>query len=217
MRLRLSDLDIKVHKVVAETGSVTVPTSADDTETISYEGSATFFIEGAAKIGLMDIAPGKDSPFIPGDIDDDLLLPAFTAFVAQQGAVPYARVINNTLVGRGGDLFDGNGTGDVGIVVEDNASPTIMNNIISNFGVGIRSDFSANDSAQQRPTFLGNDFPIDQNAFGPANFEDNDQIFLPTAATDSSDSELPEFSLPNATSTKTSSASSRSSARGRRS
>ena len=172
--LRLSDLDIKVHKIEAPDNIVTVPTSDTDTEDIEFSDSASFFIEGAVKIGLMDIAPGKRSPFIPGSIDPDLLLPYFTAFIAQQGSVPYARVVNNTLVGRGGSLFDGNGVGDVGIVVEDNASPTILNNIVSNFAVGIRSDFSANDGGQDRYTFLGNDFPIEQDGFTAANFADNE-------------------------------------------
>ncbi len=99
-----------IHKVVADSQVVAVPTSATETDDIAFSGSATFFIEGAAKIGLIDVSAGKDSPFIAGDIDNgDLPLPMFTAFIAQQGSVPYARVLNNTLVGRGGDLFDGNG------------------------------------------------------------------------------------------------------------
>ena len=91
-------------------------------------------------------------------------MPPITAQVAQQGSVLYARVVNNTIVGRGGDAF-GNGVGDVGIVIEDNASPTLLNNVIANFDVGIRSDLSANDSNALRRTFVGNPEAIDQFAF----------------------------------------------------
>ena len=45
-------------------------------------------------------------------------------------AVPFARVINNTVVGAGG----------TGILVEDNASPTLLNNLIAGFDTGIDID-----------------------------------------------------------------------------
>ncbi len=57
--------------------------------------------------------------------------------------------------------------GDVGVVIEDNASPTLLNNIISNYDVGIRSDFSANDSNAQRRTFIGTEVPVSQFSMGP--------------------------------------------------
>jgi hypothetical protein len=50
------------------------------------------------------------------------------------GPVPYGRIVNNTIVGVGG------GTG---ILVEQSASPTILNNIIADFGTGINADASS--------------------------------------------------------------------------
>src|SRR5690606_25352875 len=45
--------------------------------------------------------------------------------------------INNTLYGTGQG-------GDVGILVTDNASPTLLNNIVANFATGISVDASSN-------------------------------------------------------------------------
>ncbi|HUQ70567.1 MAG TPA: right-handed parallel beta-helix repeat-containing protein, partial [Planctomycetaceae bacterium] len=45
------------------------------------------------------------------------------------GSVPFGRIINNTLYGVGG--------ASVGIQVDDNAAPTIVNNIVANFGTGV--------------------------------------------------------------------------------
>jgi VCBS repeat-containing protein len=55
----------------------------------------------------------------------------------QVGSVPFGRIINNTLFGIGGSLAP-TGTVDVGILVDDFAAPTILNNIIANFDTGIR-------------------------------------------------------------------------------
>ncbi|MGE0758627.1 MAG: GEVED domain-containing protein [Pirellulaceae bacterium] len=48
------------------------------------------------------------------------------------GVIPFGRIYNNTIVGRG--------TQDVGILVGPNASPTLLNNILSNLGTGISVD-----------------------------------------------------------------------------
>lgn len=45
------------------------------------------------------------------------------------GSVPVGRIINNTLYGTG--------SGDIGILVDNQAGPTIVNNIVSNFNLGI--------------------------------------------------------------------------------
>ncbi|GAA4448795.1 tandem-95 repeat protein [Novipirellula rosea] len=45
--------------------------------------------------------------------------------------VPFGRFVNNTLVG--------DGSGGIGFDIADNSSPTLMNNIITDFGTGIRS------------------------------------------------------------------------------
>lgn len=62
--------------------------------------------------------------------------------VGPQAVVPFGRIINNTLFGKGGDVFD-TGFNDTAIQVEQNASPTILNNIVSNFDRGIVVDVSS--------------------------------------------------------------------------
>ena len=48
------------------------------------------------------------------------------------GAVPFGRIVNNTLF-----------SGTAGITVENNASPTLLNNIVSSFGTGVTVDASS--------------------------------------------------------------------------
>jgi hypothetical protein len=50
----------------------------------------------------------------------------------QLSAIPYGRIINNTIVGS-----SGSGTG---IQVEENVSPTLLNNIVAKVGIGISVD-----------------------------------------------------------------------------
>jgi hypothetical protein len=52
---------------------------------------------------------------------------------AMQGAVPFGRIVNNTVYGGGI-------TGDVGIQVDQSASPTLINNIIADFDTAITVD-----------------------------------------------------------------------------
>ncbi|PQO26036.1 hypothetical protein C5Y96_21535 [Blastopirellula marina] len=51
------------------------------------------------------------------------------------GAVPFGRIINNTLYGTG--------AGDTGVTVEESAGPTLLNNIVANFTTGISVDASS--------------------------------------------------------------------------
>ncbi|MCA9173617.1 MAG: pre-peptidase C-terminal domain-containing protein [Planctomycetales bacterium] len=67
----------------------------------------------------------------------------------QAAAVPFGRIFNNTLVGNGGTLPNSAGGNDTGILVENNASPTIANNIIANFATGV------DISADSQTTVLG--------------------------------------------------------------
>lgn len=55
----------------------------------------------------------------------------------QAGAVPFGRIINNTLVGGG---VNGQTVNDTGIAVTENASPTLLNNIVAQFSVGVFVD-----------------------------------------------------------------------------
>ena len=55
--------------------------------------------------------------------------------------VPYGRIVNNTLFGQGGNLFPPAApTADVGIRVTERAGPTMLNNIIVNFGTAVAVD-----------------------------------------------------------------------------
>ena len=51
------------------------------------------------------------------------------------GAVPFGRILNNTVYGTS--------NGETGIQVDQNASPTILNNILANLGTGISVDGSS--------------------------------------------------------------------------
>ena len=53
----------------------------------------------------------------------------------QPGPLPFGRILNNTIVGK-------NGSG-VGIQVDENASPTLLNNIVTGLAVGISVDASS--------------------------------------------------------------------------
>ena len=132
--LRLSDLDI-------------VPMRTDFDE---------IYIEGAVEIGH----PGD----VSGSFASAFAWPLITSFIPQQGPVPFVRVVNNTLVGRAGDVFEGRGRSDVGVLVEDNASPTILNNVVANFDTALKSDLSSSSDVVDKRTFVGGP-PIEQCAF----------------------------------------------------
>ena len=55
---------------------------------------------------------------------------------SSQNTIPFVRVTNNTLYGNGTHS-------DVGVTIENNASPTLTNNVIANFGTGISIDASS--------------------------------------------------------------------------
>ncbi len=56
----------------------------------------------------------------------------------QVAAVPFGRIVNNTLFGVSGTLVPRTQATDIGILVDDFAAPTILNNIVANFNTGIR-------------------------------------------------------------------------------
>lgn len=94
----------------------------------------------------------------------------------QTGQVPFGRIVNNTIVGLGGQFTDArvdevasidpNAIGeilrvvddfqDVGIELGDNADPTLLNNVIVNFEVGLRSDFTTIDTVRDGLLFQAN-------------------------------------------------------------
>ena len=61
----------------------------------------------------------------------------------QPASVPFGRIINNTLVGIGDENLGNQG---VGILVSDFASPTILNNVISDFALGLDIDGSSDST-----------------------------------------------------------------------
>ena len=81
--------------------------------------------------------------------------------IAQQGAVPFGRIVNNTIYGGGV-------TGDVGIQVEESTSPTLLNNVIADFDVGISVDASSNTTVIGANLFQDNliNGIIDGTTFG---------------------------------------------------
>ena len=95
------------------------------------------------------------------------------ATAGQTSAVPFARIINNTIVG--------NGTG-TGIQISNNASPTLLNNIVADLNVGIDVDASSSTSVIGGMVYANNatdatdtkgDFSIDiDTAAGDALFQD---------------------------------------------
>ena len=79
----------------------------------------------------------------------------------QPGAVPYGRIVNNTLVGLGGNLpsdnlYNQKEFTDAGILIEDNADPTVMNNIIVNFKEGVAADLTSGTATIGGTLFQGN-------------------------------------------------------------
>ena len=98
------------------------------------------------------------------------------AFPVGQGVVPFGRVVNNTLVGLGGGITDDrvdfvssidpnadtelfrivDDFQDIGIEVGDNASPTLLNNVVVNFETGLEVDFSSFSTVREGFVFQSN-------------------------------------------------------------
>jgi hypothetical protein len=62
----------------------------------------------------------------------------------QPATLPLARIINNTVIGNTGPV--GTGQVGVGIRVGNNASPTLLNNVLSSVGTGIEVDATSQSS-----------------------------------------------------------------------
>lgn len=92
--------------------------------------------------------------------------------------VPFGRIVNNTIYGVGGRL-DVALNQDVGVLVSDNASPTLMNNIFANLDTGISVDASSSSTVIGGSLFQGN--VTDSNAglgARPILLSDVDPLFL---------------------------------------
>ncbi|MFV1965863.1 MAG: hypothetical protein ACC628_10600, partial [Pirellulaceae bacterium] len=66
----------------------------------------------------------------------------------QVAAVPFGRILNNTVVGRGAV--------GVGIQVGENASPTLLNNVVANLNTGISVDASSQSTIIGGTLYQGN-------------------------------------------------------------
>jgi hypothetical protein len=78
-----------------------------------------------------------------------------------QSAVPFGRIVNNTIVGLGGtlegnNLYRDDDFRDVGILIEDYASPTLLNNVVVNFDTGIMTDLTSLDTVIGGTLYQGN-------------------------------------------------------------
>ncbi|MEC7567014.1 MAG: NF038122 family metalloprotease, partial [Planctomycetota bacterium] len=79
----------------------------------------------------------------------------------QVAAVPFARLINNTIVGTGG------GTG---IEVTNNASPTLLNNILNNLDTGIDVDASSGSTIIGGTLYANNTTDVSASTAGKGDF-----------------------------------------------
>ena len=101
--------------------------------------------------------------------------------------VPFGRIVNNTLYGNGGSLTGGT-QADVGIRVNNGAGPTLLNNIVANFNLGI----DVADAASRAQTvvggtlYQGNDTNSNVALGGPGDFPillaNNEPLFVNAAA-----------------------------------
>jgi hypothetical protein len=71
----------------------------------------------------------------------------FSGDAANDASVPFGRIVNNTLYGQGGTLT-GVTIADIGIQVDENAGPTLLNNVVANFATGVTVDASSQGSSR---------------------------------------------------------------------
>ncbi|MEO8493491.1 MAG: GEVED domain-containing protein, partial [Planctomycetota bacterium] len=90
----------------------------------------------------------------------------------QQGSVPFGRIINNTVVQSPGTVATANG-----ITIENSASPTVLNNVLYGFDIGI-----AIDASSQSTVLAGS---IYQNNMVDNNFNNQEDFPISLAPTDS--------------------------------
>ena len=134
-------------------------------------------IEGGDRVALDGFAPHQGSVRQLDELNDEGLVPGVTVtnnLITYSGLggirfsgdtngaglptapVPFGRIINNTIVGIGGTIMTDIGGNDVGIQVDQNASPTLLNNIIANTAQGINIDPSSNTTVIGGTLYKGN-------------------------------------------------------------
>ncbi|NBP80118.1 hypothetical protein EBU58_05265, partial [bacterium] len=103
-------------------------------------------------LGVARNVPVQNNPrLVPGAVVNNnvitgagaagILFSGTTSTQAQpQSVVPYGRIINNT-------IFGGEGSTATGVDVNENAGPTLINNVFAELGVGVRVDTSSREDA----------------------------------------------------------------------
>ena len=160
---------------------------------ISYSQNYGIHIEGGERSALDGFSPHQGSVRSLDELNDQALVPGVTVtnnlitysrtagirfsgdqtLAGQpQAPVPFGRIINNTIVGVGGRLMTDIGGLDVGIQVDQSASPTILNNIVANAAEGINVDQSSNTTVVGGTLYKGN--------LSPTNYQQGEDfaIFL---------------------------------------
>ncbi len=84
--------------------------------------------------------------------------------------VPFGRIVNNTIYGTA--------TFDVGIQVDTNASPTVLNNIVANAGTGISVDASSQNANTVLGSNLFQNAPTAVGGFDRIILNSGDPLFL---------------------------------------
>ena len=130
---------IESSRVTDSAGVGIAVTSARDTnDNRTYPGVPTSFPTSTATTTAASAVPGVVlvNNIIAGFGTAGIAINGDSSITGPTAAVPFARVVNNTIYGS---LLQ---TG-IGIVVGDNASPTIINNIIANTATAIQTSSKA--------------------------------------------------------------------------
>jgi hypothetical protein len=100
--------------------------------------------------------------------------------------IPFGRIVNNTLYGNGGTLTGGI-QNDVGILVDNAAGPTLLNNIVANFntGINVADAVSRNETVVGGTLYQGNRTDSNVALGGPGDFPiilaNNEPLFVNAA------------------------------------
>ncbi|MFM8494730.1 MAG: fibronectin type III domain-containing protein [Planctomycetia bacterium] len=134
--------------------------SSAETYGVSIDAGVREPLSNAPSPGVVRNGPVlNNSRLVPGVVvANNILSSSGTAGILFSGepdvgsipnaAVPYGRIINNT-------IFGGRNPGGAGIVVTDNAGPTLMNNVFASLATGISVDTSSRvDSAGNQRTVI---------------------------------------------------------------
>ena len=99
-----------------------------------------------------------------------------TPLGAQAGPIPFGRIINNTVIGS---------VGTIGIQVGDNASPTVLNNVVAGHAIGLQVDTSSSTTVIGGTLYSDNLLAFDTDTLGagdkPLFVSDLNSLFVDAA------------------------------------